>query len=82
MDSTEMITAMILVCLSLIVLMVFSKPIKFLLRIAANTVVGCAIIAVLHSLGLDIGINLLTAVFVGFLGLPGVAGLTALHFFL
>ncbi len=75
MDSTGIITAMILVCLGLILLMVLARPLKFLLRTIVGAVFGSAVIALLHMLGLNIGVNFLTAAFAGFLGIPGLAGL-------
>lgn len=81
-DGTGIITAMILTCLALIALMVLAKPLKFLLRIGVNAIVGSGIIALLSTLGLPIGVNALTAAFVGLLGLPGLAGLVVLQFIL
>ena len=81
-NPTGIITAMIMVCLALIALMVLAKPLKFLMRIVVNAVVGSGIIAVLGALGMNIGVNMLTAAFVGLLGLPGLAGLMVLQFFL
>jgi len=73
---------MILVCLALIVLAMLAKPLKFLFRILRNGVLGSIAIGILHACGFPIGVNICTAGFVAILGLPGFAGLVALHFLL
>lgn len=81
-NPTSIITAMIFVCLALIALMVLAKPLKFLFKVIINAVVGSGVIAVLGILGVNIGVNLLTASFVGLLGIPGLAGLVVLQYLL
>lgn len=74
-----MILFMILICIGLILMTMAAKPLKALLRIAFNGVIGCGGIFLVNSLfggfGLQIGINLLNAVFIGVLGLPGFGSL-------
>ena len=74
MDSTQIITAMIFSCLGLMTLIILSKPIKFLLK----TVVNAGAILLLHTIGFPIGINYMTVLFTGLLGIPGIAGLLLL----
>lgn len=78
MDSTQIITAMIFSCLGLMTLIILSKPIKFLLKTIFNAGIGCAIITVLHTIGFPIGINYMTILFTGILGIPGIVGLLLL----
>ncbi len=62
--------------LVLFVLKIFGKPIKFLIKIAINTFLGGIVLLIINTLGagfkIAIGINYLTALIVGILGLPGV----------
>lgn len=78
MDSNQIITAMIFSCLALMTLIILSKPIKFLLKAIINAGIGCVVITVLHTIGLPIGINYMTVLFTGILGVPGIAGLLLL----
>lgn len=78
MDSTQIITAMIFSCLGLMTLIILSKPIKFLLKAVVNAVIGCIAIVLLHTIGFPIGINYMTVLFTGLLGIPGIAGLLLL----
>ena len=78
MDSTQIITAMIFSCLGLMTLIILSKPIKFLLKTVVNAGIGCIAILLLHTIGLPIGINYMTVLFTGLLGIPGIAGLLLL----
>lgn len=82
MESTGIITAMILVCLGLLLLIVLAKPIKFILKFLVSAVIGGFVLFLCNCLGLSIGANLLTTAFVGFLGMPGLAGLVILSIFL
>ncbi len=82
MDSNQIITAMIFSCLGLMTLIILSKPIKFLLKSVINAGIGCAVITLLHTIGLPIGINYMTVLFTGLLGIPGIAGLILLCVFL
>ena len=55
---------------------IFLKPIKFVLKLILNSVAGIAIIAVINLIGagagIHIGLNPVTAILVGVLGVPGV----------
>lgn len=82
MDSTGIITAMILVCLGLLLLILLAKPIKFILKFIISAIIGGGLLYFFNSIGLGLGANFLTATFVGFLGIPGLAGLLVLSIFL
>ena len=64
---------------------IFLKPIKFVLKLVLNSAVGMGIIALINLLGsgigVHIGINPVTAVLVGLLGVPGVILILVLQIF-
>ena len=55
---------------------IFLKPIKFVLKLILNSAVGMGIIALVNLIGsgagIHIGLNPVTAIVVGSLGVPGV----------
>lgn len=67
----------IIAVLALIILTIFRKPIKILLKLIINTVIGFAALFAINYLGafigIAIGINWINAIIVGLLGVPGVA---------
>ena len=73
----QFLIAIALLFLVLIIFKLFSAPLRLALKAGANTVLGfLALIALdLFSpiLGLHIGVNLINALIVGILGLPGLA---------
>lgn len=61
----------------------FSKPLKFMLKLLSNAVLGCACIMLLNSFcGAQIGINPITAAVCAVLGIPGAGALYAASVFL
>lgn len=54
---------------------IFLFPIKFLLKLVFNTIIGGAIIYIINlvgaNFGFHIGLNLITSLVVGILGIPG-----------
>lgn len=72
-----------IVVLVLLALYIFTKPIRFVLKIAINTAVGYGMLLLVNWLGADFGINLAltwqNAVVTGIFGVPGVAVLLALR---
>ena len=60
MDANIFITAMILICVGMASLMLFSKPIKAIVRFVIGAAAGMAAVYV-------------TALITGFLGVPGIA---------
>ncbi|MCI8342568.1 MAG: transcriptional regulator [Firmicutes bacterium] len=79
MGSSSIIGTMIAVCVFFVVLTVFSKPLKFVARVFANACLGVLGMALanflLASQNFAIGINFLTAGYVGLLGFPGFISL-------
>ena len=87
MGANNILIAMILVCLASIVLIVMSKPLKFILKVLINSVLGGIAITITNIAlapvtGTYIGVNLLTMLFTGLLGVPGYLGLLAMRFML
>ena len=82
MGSVSILSVMLLVCLGILILTALAKPLKLLFRILVSAAGGGALIWVCGKLGLAIGINAVTLVIAGILGLPGVLGLIALSAFL
>lgn len=60
------------VLLLIIAVSLFSAPLKFILKLVINTVVGLIGLFFLNLLGFLIGINLINGLVVGILGLPGL----------
>lgn len=86
MDNTGLI--MYLACIIIIFLIgkVFIVPIKVIMKLLINSVLGGLLIYVINMIGagfnFHIGLNAFTAVFVGLLGIPGSIALIALKLFL
>ena len=73
MDSTTLITIMICACLGILALIIFSGPIKTAARILFGAIMGMAGIYAVNMLfpSIHIGINPITALVTGVLGVPG-----------
>lgn len=67
----------IIVIFALIILAILRKPIKIILKLALNTLIGFLSLFVLNWLGAFIGVsiavNWINALLVGIFGVPGVA---------
>ena len=65
-------------------LLLLARPIKWIVKIALSSALGCIGLAVFNLIGglfgLYIGVNLATALTVGILGLPGFALLLILQY--
>ena len=76
MSSSQIIMWMIVCCLGLIVLLTFGKPSRVLFRTAKAAAIGGVSLAVVNAVlapfGIFVGINAVTLLVVGFLGVPGV----------
>lgn len=87
MDSLPLIIIIAAVVLGVIVLLrLLSKPLRFVLKLLINTVLGFVLLWMINffggELGIELSLTLVNALIVGFLGIPGVLLLLALHFFL
>jgi inhibitor of the pro-sigma K processing machinery len=85
MNPTLVITSMVVLIVVLLVVGAPIKPMRFLGQGAVKLVIGVLLLFFFNvfgaSLGLHLPINIFTALTIGFLGLPGLASLTALHIF-
>lgn len=74
------------VLLVILLLKLFTAPLKLVLKLALNTLIGFAALIVVNALGsvigVSIGINWINALVVGLLGLPGVGVLLILQWLL
>jgi len=78
MGGLQSTVVIILVALfGLLALIVFRKPMKFILRLALSTLLGFAALFLINFLGgligISIAVNWINAAVVGILGLPGIA---------
>ena len=68
----------------LIIGKIFLFPIKLLLKLVLNTIIGGSIIYIINLIGANfgfhIGLNLITSLIVGILGIPGAILLIILQF--
>ena len=80
------ITILIAALLLILVIRLFKKPIRFMFKLLFNTILGYIALILINHFGMYIGlslpITLLSAVIVGFLGLPGVIILLLVYIFL
>ena len=69
-----------------IIVKIFSWPLKLLIKLAINGLLGVILLALLNYFGQDfgifIGINAATALIAGFFGIPGVIFLVVFKLFL
>ncbi len=75
-------TCAISVCLLALALVALAKPLRMLFRFFISAAAGGCLLFLGQSLGAAVGVNAATLLAAGFLGLPGVAGLFILSFFL
>ncbi|MRH45152.1 pro-sigmaK processing inhibitor BofA [Aquibacillus halophilus] len=85
MDSTVIITSMIVLIALLLIVGAPLRPMRFLAQGTVKVVIGVLFLFFFNvfgaSIGLHLPINVYTAIIAGFLGIPGIASLTALHIF-
>ena len=61
--------------IAIIALAIFRRPLKLILKLCLNTVLGFVLLVILDLIGVPIGVNPVNAVCVGVLGLPGLAAI-------
>jgi len=85
LSSTIIVISIVLLIGILLIAGAPLTPMKFLANGAVKVVIGVLFIFFFNvfgaSMGLHIPINLFTALISGFLGLPGLASLVAIHLF-
>ncbi|MBQ3482538.1 MAG: pro-sigmaK processing inhibitor BofA family protein [Oscillospiraceae bacterium] len=86
MDFSVIIVIAAIVLAVVVVLKLLAKPIRFIFKLLINTVLGFVLLWLINFFGAGLGITLeltlLNALVVGFLGIPGVLLLLAIHFLL
>ena len=87
MESLSLIVVIAAIVLGvLLVFKLLSRPIRLVLKLLINTVMGFALLWLINffggELGIELSLTLVNALVVGFLGIPGVLLLLALHYFL
>ena len=61
-----------------ILLVLFSGPLKWMLRLAVSALIGGLLLLCLNRIGLPLGVNAITVTWCTLLGLPGLSGLVVL----
>ena len=86
MDFSVIIVIAAIVLAVVVVLKLLAKPIRFIFKLLINSVLGFVLLWLINFFGAGLGITLeltlLNALVVGFLGIPGVLLLLAIHFLL
>lgn len=75
MDSIDIISAMIIFCVVILIITLFSGAFKFVLRTIIGAIMGAVGIYMVNMMfpAINIGVNLTTLMISGLLGLPGFA---------
>ena len=75
MDTNSIITFLVCIVFLFIIGKFFSSPVKKIVKLIVNSVLGGVLIYIINlvgmSFGFHIGLNIGTSIFVGILGLPG-----------
>ena len=73
--NANIITYLACICFLFLFGRIFIVPIKKILKLALNSIIGGLVIFLINivgsSFGFNIGLNFFTSIIVGFLGLPG-----------
>ncbi len=80
--NTMIISIMLFTCLLLLALIALAKPLKAIAKFLFSAAVGGCLLWAGQSLGAAVAANPVTLLISGLLGLPGVAGIFILGFFL
>ena len=78
METLSLVITIAAIVLGVILLLrILAKPFRFIFKLLLNTALGFV-----GEIGLTLSLSLVNALVVGFLGIPGVLLLLAIHFFL
>lgn len=84
--NTNIITYLACICFLFLFGRIFIVPIKKILKLVLNSIIGGIVIFLINLIGANfgfhIGLNFFTSILVGLLGLPGVVILIILKLFL
>jgi len=80
---TEVLTFLGAMIVLFIILKLISLPIKIIIKLLINALIGGVVLFLINLTGIiALDITWITALIVGFLGIPGVIIVIALHFLL
>lgn len=83
MNSNDIISMMIIVCIGVMSIVIFLEPIKKIFKILLNGIIGLVLIylsnLIFVPLGISVGINIFTLAISAFLGFPGVVAVFAIQ---
>ena len=83
MDTNTIISYIACICFLFIFGKVFILPIKTMLKLLVNSILGAIIIFIVNWIGVifnfHIGLNIITSIVVGILGIPGAILLVILN---
>lgn len=86
MDNNSLIIYIACICFLFIFGRIFIKPLKTVLKLVLNSVLGGLLIYVINLIGglfgFHIGLNYITAILTGILGIPGAILLIVIKIFL
>lgn len=86
MTTTNILTILACALVIYIIGKVLAFPMKRIIKLITNTIIGAVIIFIINligsNFGFSIGLNLFTSIFVGILGIPGAAVLIILKLLL
>ena len=86
MEANTIITYLACIFFLILIGRIFAVPLKAILKLIGNSILGGILIFVINLIGgiwnFRIGLNILTAVIVGILGLPGAILLILLTLFI
>jgi inhibitor of the pro-sigma K processing machinery len=86
MDFSVILIIAAIVLAVIVALRLIAKPIRFIFKLLINTALGFVLLWLINFFGSGIGLALelsvVNALVVGFLGIPGVLLLLAIHFLL
>ncbi len=74
---------LIVICIVLFLALTFKKQVGFIFQFLIRAIFGSVFFSVINAMaGTVVGVNLLSIITVGFLGMPGVVLLYATNFFI
>ena len=79
MNSDSMIHLMLIICFVILIIVLFSKPIKFILKLTLNATMGYIVFTIMNYLGFSVGGNIITCAVSAVLGFPGIIGILAVN---
>ena len=75
LETSNLVTILACICFIFIIGKIFIIPIKSICKLAINSILGGVLIYIINLIGgafnFHIGLNLVTSLFIGILGIPG-----------